>query len=514
MRRLYSNVLLAAVLASTSCAAQAQSPKAAAPSAPAAVAAKSSHATAAQRAELVKKLEDDFNDPDFKNAFWGVYVKSLDSGEVWYERNSDKLFMPASNEKILTTSSALRTLGKDFHFETKLSYRGTVANGKLTGDLVVRGNGDPTLYTKFFKSPTEVFDGWAKKLKEAGITHISGDVIGDDNAWSDTHVHDSWPQDLSDWYYAEFGPLQLNENCVDITITPPAKGGKEIKLEPNLPSQYYQIQSELTVVEGEKATSNVNLFRDRGTNVIHLTGTVAAGGKSLEITPTISNPTKWYVTVLKETLAKNGIQVDGEAADCDDVEGFEYSGAKLTPILTHQSPPLEEILRGLMKRSQNLYAESMVMTMGEKATGKGSYSSGSDVVEGELKAMGVTRDMYSYRDGSGLSRYDNVSPRALVTINEAMAKSPLDATWEGLFPIAGVDGTLAKRMKGTPAEKNVHAKTGTISGVRGLSGYVTTADGERLLFSFLVNGHKKEDSDTNRVTDTACALLAGFTAAK
>lgn len=511
MRRFHGNLLLAALLALTGCAVHAEP---ATPAGTKVAAAAKTTAKAAQRAELVKKLEADFDDPDFKNAFWGVYVKSLDSGEVWFERNSDKLFIPASNEKIITTSSALRTLGTDFRFETTLGYRGEVKNGTLNGSLFVRGNGDPTLYTRFFKTPKEVFDGWAKKLKDAGITRVTGDVVGDDNAWADVHVHWSWPQDLSDYSYAEFGPLQLNEDYVDIKITPPAKGSKEIKIEPNLPSEYYRIESRLEVVEGEKATTSVDVSRAPGTNLLVLTGRVAAGDKSLEVSPTLSNPTKWYATVLKETLVKNGIAIDGEAADCDDVEGWEFSGMKSSIIDTHQSPPLTEILSGLMKRSQNTYAETMLMTMGAKATGKGSYESGSDVVAGELKAMGVTKDMYIYQDGSGLSRRNYVSPRALATINESMARSPLGPTWESLFPIAGVDGTLRNRMKGTPAEKNVHAKTGTISNVRGLSGYVTTADGEKLVFSFLVNAHQKGDADTNRVTDAACAMLAGFSAGK
>ncbi|MDK2971168.1 MAG: hypothetical protein PWP23_923 [Candidatus Sumerlaeota bacterium] len=459
-------------------------------------------------AELLQAVDAFFEDERFANAFWGAKIKSLDTGEVWYERNSDKLFMPASNEKIPTTAAALVTLGPDWQFTTHFTTNGEIRNGVLEGDLIVFGNGDPTLYSRFYDDPRDVFRLVAQRFHDLGITRITGDIIGDDNAFDDEHIGYGWPLDgLPSWYSAEFGALQINEGYVDLTVRPPADANGTVTIEPNLPSDYYTIDNRVVVRPGRNRISSDRAF---GTNNLIVRGSVAPGSNPQEVSPTITNPTLFYVTVLAEVLRDERIDIGGKPMDCDDIAAWNQKPEDFTSLYVHKSPPLSEIIKGLMKRSQNLYAETMARVLGWEVHGNGSFRNGRRVVSDVLKGFGVEPGTYRYMDGSGLSRYNFISPDILVKILEGMHEHEYWPEWRESMPIAGVDGTLARRMRGTPAEGNVRAKTGTISNVRGLSGYVTTADGEELVFSFLVNAHIVSSAATEDVTDGVLALLAGY----
>jgi serine-type D-Ala-D-Ala carboxypeptidase/endopeptidase (penicillin-binding protein 4) len=459
--------------------------------------------------DLQEKIEKKFSDTLFSHAHWGAYIESLNSGDVWYERNADRVFMPASNEKILTSSAALMKLGTDFKFTTKLMYTGLIVDSILVGDLIVIGDGDPTLYTKFFDKPTEVFEEWADSLKGLGIKKIDGNIIGDDNYFDDRHIGYGWAFDgLDDWYSAEVGALQINENYVDLNIIPPDSINKPVKVIPNLISSYFSIQNNLTVVDTGR--SRVSISRPFGTNNIILNGEVLAGSNSFERTPSITNPTLFYVTVLKEVLNEKGLEVTGSPIDCDDIIEYSKDSLAVTDLIVHYSPKLIDILKGLMKRSQNMYAETMVRTLGYQFEGLGSFKNGKKVVEETLAEFGLTPGTFAFMDGSGLSRYNFVSPNQIAKILKGMWKSEYRDEWYDIQPIAGVDGTLRRRMKSTKAEGNVHAKTGTISNVRGLSGYVKTSNGEDLVFSFLINGHLLSSKDTELITDSVLELISEY----
>lgn len=459
--------------------------------------------------ELIEKIDARFKDPSFAHAYWGALIQSLESGEIWYERNTNKLFIPASNQKILTTAATLLELGPDFKFETFVRCDGEISSPTLKGNLVVFGNGDPTLYNKFFPDPRYVFRTWAAELRKRGISHITGDIIGDDNAFDDQLIGYGWSYNyLPVWYAAEIGPLQINENYIDVKIVPPETTTGTVEIIPNLPSSYYTIVPKIDVVsQGRNA---ISLDRAPNTNIIEISGTVVAGSRSFERSPTIHNPTLFYVTVLKEVLEEEGIQVDGAPVDCDDIEGWDYEPEDFHTLIIHYSPPLSEIIKGLMKRSQNLYAETMVRAIGWHATGQGSFRAGRDVVRDQLQRFGVAPESYAYMDGSGLTRYNYISPRLVVDILRGMWWHEYRSVWMDTLPIAGVDGTLRRRMRDTAAEGNVRAKTGTVSNVRALSGYVTTADGENLVFSFIVNAHLLSTRATELITDDVLAMLASF----
>jgi serine-type D-Ala-D-Ala carboxypeptidase/endopeptidase (penicillin-binding protein 4) len=460
--------------------------------------------------ELISQIEDIFDDERFASAHLGLLIESADTGEVWFDHQANKLFMPASNEKILTTASALNYLGPDFTFETHLCHDGSIDGETLDGNIIVFGNGDPTLYSKFYDDPCDQFRQWAGLLKEKGIHHIKGDLIGDDNAWNDDRIGEGWPHDeLTPWYYAEYGPLTLNENYVDVMIHPPASVDGEVKLVPNLPSSYYTLVNKIKVIK--EGNNNVWMYRPDKDNTITFSGTVVAGSKAFEKTPTITNTTKWYMHVLKEVFEEEGIKVDGDTVDCDDIDGWNHRADDFTLLTTQKSVPLSDILILLMKRSQNVYAETMVYTMGWKATGKGSFRTGREVVKEQLAKLGVEPGSYNYSDGSGLSRYNYISPRIIATIYKAMLHNQYSNQWWEAQAIAGVPpGTLRNRMKDTAAENNMRGKTGMINAVRSVSGYVKTADDEQLVLSFLINAHQRSSTEIDAMYDKVIVLLAEY----
>lgn len=454
---------------------------------------------------LILKIDSLFNEKMFAHAFWGVKIASLESGKSLYEQNADKLFMPASNEKILTTAAALKVLGPEFHFVSKLDYTGTIENGVLNGDIFAYSNGDPTLYTRFFDSPLVLFKKYAKELKAIGIRRINGNIIGDDSAFEDEHLGYGWAYDgLLYWYSAPFGPLQLNENYIDVTVTPGKYAGDNTELFPNISSSYVNLVNNLSTVDSVNA--GFDFARGFCDNDFVFSGELKAGTKSFEVSPTVINPTLFYVTTLKDVLEQEGITIQGGVFDIR-----EYSNTGQRKNLTiYESPALKDIAKGLMKRSQNLYAETFARTSAWFRTGNGSMRNAREIVAATLSEFGLEPGSYRYMDGSGLSRYNYVSPNQLVQILVGMYNSDMIDIWLDALPIAGVDGTLRSRMKNTSAENNVRAKTGTISNVRGLSGYVTDKDGEEYVFSFLINSHLLSSKDTEIITDKVLELIASY----
>ncbi|MCA9321897.1 MAG: D-alanyl-D-alanine carboxypeptidase/D-alanyl-D-alanine-endopeptidase, partial [Planctomycetes bacterium] len=361
----------------------------------------------------------------------------------------------------------------------------------------------------FFDDPRTVFRQLAKTLKEQGVSRIRGDVIGDDDAFEEpTWGFGVTLEDLPHYYAAKVGALQLDENYIDIRVVAPKEAGAPVRLEPRLPTRYFEIEN--AVVVTDKGASWVEVSRDPGSRRVRVFGRVKPGDPTREVAPSVPDPTAFYLTVLVEVLEEAGIVVEGRAVDADDIEGWQSGAPKAAAVMSHRSPPLSAILKLFLERSQNLYGETLVRAMGRQRFREGSFLAGRRAVQATLGDLGLSSDQYLFTDGSGLSRYDYVSPRALVHVLKAMRGHEYSRVFEDALPLAGREGTLARRMKGTVAEGNVNAKTGTISNVRALSGYVTTADGEPLVFSFLVNGHARSNAETEEITDGVLVVLAGL----
>lgn len=459
--------------------------------------------------ELWQQMEDIFNDPNFSNANWGVVIQSLVTGEYLYKRNENKLFMPASNTKLFTTSAGLLLLGNNYRFKTEIYMKGIIDGSILKGDLIVKGFGDPAISGRFYnENITQIFELWADSLLERGIDEISGNIIGDDNAFDDKGLGNGWSWDYeSDWYAAPSGALSLNDNCVDIIINPTKPGLKANII--SVPASKYIIINNNVITVHKDSSADINLHRERGTNIITVYGRIKEGSETIKRFSTINNPTQYFVVVLSEILNKKGIRVKGFPIDVDDLsEPLFYDGMNL--LFTHYSPGLKEIVKVINKNSQNFFAEQLIKTIGYEKEGYGSASNGITAAKKLFSDMGINPDGLQIVDGSGLSRLNLVSPNHIVSLLGYMYKDEQFLHFYNSLPIAGVDGSLAKRMRKARTQNNVRAKTGFIGAARCLSGYVFTGDKEPVAFSILANNFTVPVVLADLIQDLVCLRLANF----
>ncbi len=467
------------------------------------------HTTPDARASLVADLDRIFADPNFAAAQWGVEVVSLDRGEILYERNAYSLYMPASNNKLLTSTAALVRLGPDFRYETPIVADGTVSEGVLKGYLRIVGSGDPSLAPRFHSDDAfAVFKEWARNLKERGIRKIEGDLVGDDRAFPEPWLGDSWEwDDLAYGYAAPVSALQFNENLEIIEITPGEKEGGPATYTVRPLPDYLTIDFRVQTGARGSETSIAVDRAETGESLV-VRGTVPLGRGAVVQSIAVRYPTLFYLRALKQTLLSEGVDVSN--CGLKRARGTAGAEGKVTPLWIHSSVPLAEILKPLLKVSQNLYAETLARTLGLAVAREGTFEKGRTIVEDTLRGMAIEKESYLYADGSGLSRRNLITADLLVRIFKFMYRHKYFAQFFDALPIAGVDGTISSRMRGTKAENNVHAKTGTIAFVRSLSGYIRTSDGEMLAFSMIANNFLVSSKAAEYVQDAAAVRLANF----
>ena len=476
-----------------------------------------------QSSTAVQGLRDDlgkvFNAPINERGVWGVDIRSLDTGERLFDMNAGKLMMPASNMKILTLSAAADALGWDYRFTTTLEARGAVSDGVLHGDLVIKSNGDPTINSRNGRADA-VLAEWAQALGAAGIQSIDGRVIGYDQAFDDGGIGAGWAWDYLQYgYAAPVGALEFNEDVATLTIAPAPNEGSTPFVNLQSGAGLELLNRATTGGAGSDDTLDYRRRIDRP--VLEVTGSIPAGAQPDTRTVAVVNPTLFYAESVKGGLIARGIAVSGPAVDYDDVAaelmpgtGADRAGSSpaVTVIARTESPPLREIATVLMKVSQNLYAETLLKAVSAARGGLGTVEGGRIAVRDSLTGWGVPADSYVMYDGSGLSRYNYVTAASLTSILEHLYKDPNhhDA-FLATLPIAGKDGTMATRLRHTRAEGNALAKTGSISNVRSLSGFVKTRDGEMLVFSILANDFVIPAATINWIADLGVEILANFT---
>jgi D-alanyl-D-alanine carboxypeptidase/D-alanyl-D-alanine-endopeptidase (penicillin-binding protein 4) len=462
--------------------------------------------------QLRRDLGRVFGAPVMARGVWGVDIRSLDTGERIYELNAGKLMMPASNMKIVTLAAAAETLGWDFRFTTTLETTATIEDGVLQGDLVIRGNGDPTINTRQGRGEA-ILSEWAAALRAAGIREIRGRIVGDDQAFDEVGLGPGWSWDyLEAGYAAPSGALQFNENTAAMTIAP-----STVEREPaivRLPAGtgLTLISHAVTGPAGSEQT--IGYSRRIDGPVIDVSGSMPLDAKEIRRNVAVANPTLYLAQAVKEALVARGIPVAGEAADMDEIaaELLASAGAERRVLVTTSSPPLLEIATVLMKVSQNLYAETLLKAAGAARNGLGTAQGGRAVVRETLTAWGIPSDSYVNADGSGLSRYNYLAPEMVTAVLERMYRDPRHRdAFVATLPIAGKDGTISTRMRRTRAEANAVAKTGSIANVRSLSGYVRTRDGEMLVFAIIANDFVVPASTVNWIADLAVEVLSNFT---
>jgi D-alanyl-D-alanine carboxypeptidase/D-alanyl-D-alanine-endopeptidase (penicillin-binding protein 4) len=458
------------------------------------------------RAALRASIDSAVMDPKFANANWGILIVDPASGDTLYSRNAGKLFMPASNMTIITGSTALVQLGPDYRYRTTFAARGTVSDSTLRGDLLVFGRGDPTISDHMRKDAMIPLHDIADSLRAHGIARVTGRIIPAGDAFPGPTLGYGWDWDDLDYGYgAGVDELMFNEGFATVIARGGKKPGAPVSVEtrPALHSPKVRVTATTVAPAAPGAPRATNLaFRwDSIGGGALVEGTIAVGDSASDDVA-FRVPDASYVDALGEALRDRGMRLDGRA--------LTDTTAKPDTLFITLSPPLREILPALEKPSQNQIAEILFKTLALEATGVGSADSARRVIERQLVAWGVKDGGYAIRDGSGLSRHDYVSPETLVHVLATIRGDTAFHVFYDALPIAGVDGTISNRMKGTPAEGNVHAKTGYVDKARSLSGYATTADGRMVIFSALCNNWTVPTSEVEAVQNMIAARLAGM----
>lgn len=461
-------------------------------------------------ADLQKELNDIFDDNSFRNANWGVVIQSLNNGEYFYKRNEDKFFIPASNLKLFTSSGGLLLLGSDYKFSTNILTNGYQSGSTLYGDLIIQGRGDPTISGRFYNNDLNyVFDTWIDSLLEMGIKNIKGNIVGDDNLFEDTGLGNGWSWDYeTDWYAAQSSALSYNDNCIDITIKyDPKTDSVIVNYIPAL--RNIVLLNNVTAAANNERTS-IDVYRERGTNVITVSGTFRKNSDSLITYSTVMNPTQFMIIAFKNRLEQRKIRVNGYSFDIDDYDR-EINYNDLDLLFTWYSEPLREIIKVINKGSQNFFAEQLLKTIGLEKKGFGSAANGIAVLKELFSEIGLNPENIVMVDGSGLSYINMVTPRQIVDLLKYIySNNKIYPDFFNSLPIAGVDGTIGKRMNNTSAENNVRAKTGFISHVRSLSGYAFTGDSEPVAFSIIANNFNVPIKLADNIQDLVCLRLTNF----
>lgn len=436
------------------------------------------------------------------HATCAVRVLSLTRGEVLYERNSDLSLNPASNMKLLTSATALAKLGPDYRFTTRVLAEGGRAEDRVEGDLVLQGGGDPVLETPDLEK-------LADAVKAAGIRRVTGGLKVDDYRFDDERLGIGWNSDDEPYYYsAQISALTLNRNVLTLDVTPGKSSGSPAGIRVKPLEGYVTVAG--TVQTGASGSPTaVRISRERARNEVRVAGSIAVDAMPLtDREVTMEEPELFTAALFRQLLEQRGIRIEGPTRR-------QAAAPGAAEVAAVSSPPLSRIVALLNKPSDNLVAEILLKELGYSVKKRGDATAGSEVVEGWLKEIGIDTGGIRVNDGSGLSRLDLVTARAVSDLLVKADGQPWKEVYAASLPVAGVDGTLRSRMKGTAAEKTVHAKTGSLSHVSALSGYVTAAGGERLVFSILTNnypGPSNAPASPKRIEDQIAVALAEYKA--
>jgi D-alanyl-D-alanine carboxypeptidase/D-alanyl-D-alanine-endopeptidase (penicillin-binding protein 4) len=493
----------------------------------------------------VKPLQDRIagvlNAPDLARGFWGIEVVSLSSlkttGKTLYSQNADKLFSPASNTKLFTTAAALALIGPDYKFRTTVETTGTLDRyGRLNGDLVLVGHGDPNLsgrelpydlHTQRNDDPIQALEALADALVQKGVKFIDGDIVADDSYFAFERYGEGWSQD--DLVWADGAPvsaLTINDNVVFVNILPADRAGEKAFVSVKPFADYYRLDNRIiTTPAGTGRKFFVN--REPGSMVLTLWGNMPLGDAGANEALAIEDPAEFAAGLFRQLLEKRGIVIYGhqrtrhtELATLstfsvnavapsrggrdNDGPSSPLKASQPITLASYESKALLQDIRVINKVSQNLHAEILLRLLGRERGNAGTVEGGLEVLRGFLTKAGVSSDEYVFYDGSGLSRQNLVTPHAIVQLLRYCSTQPWGADYKATFSISGVDGSLTERFNSPRLRNRVMAKTGSLGGVKALSGYATTDTGQEVVFSILSNNF---NLPAKRVTDAIDELV-------
>jgi serine-type D-Ala-D-Ala carboxypeptidase/endopeptidase (penicillin-binding protein 4) len=434
---------------------------------------------------------------------WGAMVVSLTRGDTLYSANPGELLMPASTMKLFTSALAFDTFGPEHQFTTSVLRDGTVgSDGTLAGNLVLRGGGDPGLSNRYYRAPAEgPMATLARMVAAAGIRHVSGDLIADASAFEAKRVPDGWlSRYLESGYAARVSALSMNENLATVVIVPQPNGTTSVSLDP--PSSTVPVINNMRTVAGSRAAKlSIRRLPDGRIDVRGWIGSKAGSRSYLVV---VDDPAQWVAGALRSALAAQGVTVAGQ------VKAGGASPNAVT-VASLSSPPLARLAAAMNRESINHFAELLFRDVAQvKSPDRvGSAEFGNTALRQFMSdKVGATTSDVTAVDGSGLSTLDRVTARSLVQLLAYAHRSSWSADFHASLPVAGESELLRHRMRYTPAQGNLHAKTGTTNDVIGLAGYVTARDGEVLAFAFLYNGRDRWNAKD--AIDVSGATLAGF----
>src|SRR5262249_21078002 len=464
--------------------------------------------------ELQSRIAALLDQPKFASARWGARIITPE-GRVVFERDADKSFTPASNMKLYTTAAALDAFGSDFKIKTSVfATRRAAKNGVLKGDLILYGRGDPNLSPRFDTDDPDRYDELtpadkitaierlADQIKARGIKIVTGNLIGDDSFFAGDLLGPGWEWDDAQFYYgAEVGALTVNDNSVTFTVTPATRVGEQpsIKIQPE--TGYIKIVNNARTSDGGR--TRIGVDRPLNSNTVEFFGTIPRGAKEFTVDIAVHDPASFAAELLREALDRRGVRVRGQTERLDAIARLTrpFDESKLIEVAGVESQPLADMLKVINKQRHNLHAELMLRQSGtgQAAAGtmrkgatphadagslddygppKSTAALGNEIRRQFLQRVGIEVAPLSLRDGSGLARQDLVTPRSTSRLLEFMLTNPHAKTWRESLTVAGVDGTLQRRMRDTAAANNLRGNTGSLTHVAALSGYVPTGHGQ------------------------------------
>src|SRR5438105_1133987 len=492
-------------------------------------------------AELRSQIEQIVHEPALEPGFFAVKVVSLDTNQIIYEQNANKFVRPASNMKLYTVATAFDRLTPDFHFVTSVYAREKPEDGRVKGDLIIYGRGDPSIAARFnngdyFKGVNDLAD----RIVAAGVKRVKGDLVGDESYFNGSPLGSGWEwEDLTWSYGAQVSALTINDNAIDLNVKPGATVGAPVTIVTGPPNASFITIVNHATTSAKELRSDLQIYRGLDANTLEISGTLPLGDAGFVGGVAVPDPALAFVSMLRDSLIKRGVKIDGRLRTVDarsvasllprTPPGFASGSIAQFPfeVASLQSPSFREIAAHTLKPSQNQYTELILRTLGRNpqildASGNtrplaggarnvlDDEEAGLQMVRAFLRQAGIGENDVALNDGSGLSRNDLISANTTVQLLMFMSRHKYFAQFREALPIAGVDGTLRTRMRGTPAEGNVRAKTGSLSSVASLSGYVTSAAGEHLVFSMMLNNYPDAAAVRRDSIDAIAILLASF----
>ncbi|MGD2135590.1 MAG: D-alanyl-D-alanine carboxypeptidase/D-alanyl-D-alanine-endopeptidase [Gemmatimonadales bacterium] len=447
---------------------------------------------------LAQRIDRITEAPPLHRATWGILLVDH-RGRERYARNADRLFVPASNAKIVVTATATALLDPAFRVVTSVYGSGPVIDGVLRGDLVVYGRGDPTFSERCYSTDTLAvgacdslwtrMDALADSIVARGVRHVSGAIVGDGSSFSGPQVHPAWETyDVNWWYAAPVSGLGFNDNSLNLRWGPGATvdAPATIRMEPRL--DIFPLENRTRTVPADSGRS-IDFFRIPGTRQLWSEGTVPLGTRERTEYFAVPDPDLFFAAALRHALAQRGVSIAGATTSTTD--SLRYRHVREAPALVDvPSRPLADIIFPVLNTSQNWFAEMLLKVLGREIAGDGSWRGGLTVERRFLiDSVGIDSTAFGLTDASGLSSGNVITPRALAHVLRYMRMHPNGAAFLRALPRSGAPGSLRTRFAGTPLEGHVVAKTGSIYRVNALSGFIERDNGEVWTFVVMLNNH-------------------------